>query len=564
MVRPADLIAHQQEVDELREESFRLPSWDLSERQVLDIELLLNGGFAPLEGFMGKADYERVCKEMRLNNGALWPIPVVLDVTEELASSISEGSRVALRHPEGVVLAVLTVTDVWKPDLAEEARQVYGTTEESHPGVFNLFHRTNPVYVGGPLEGIELPCHHTFNDLRHTPAELRSLFKKRGWERVVAFHTQEPLHRVQVEQTRRAAAEARAGLLVHPVVGETGPGDLDYFARVNCYRAVLKYYPERTTVFSLLALAARMAGPREALWHAIIRRNYGCSHFVVTPDHGSPAGGDRDKSFYPSAAAQELVSASQEELGIQVLALEEMVYVEDVGRYIPRSQVPDGGKTLCLSNNELHKRLREGLEVPAWFSYPEVTAQLRRSRPPRVRQGFTIFFTGLPAAGKSTTAKVLMTKLTEIGTRPVTLLDGDIVRKNLSSELGFSKHDRDLNVQRIGFVASEITKNRGVAICAPIAPYRAARQQVRETVSQHGGFIEVYMATPLEVCEARDRKGLYAKARAGLLKNVTGIDDPYEPPEDADVVLDASNMSPEEAASRILSHLEGEGFMVEA
>ncbi|MFQ5794085.1 MAG: bifunctional sulfate adenylyltransferase/adenylylsulfate kinase [Candidatus Bipolaricaulia bacterium] len=554
-------LVDKESVERLKEESVYLPSWDLTQHQVLDIELLLNGAFSPLEGFMGEADYDSVCKEMRLEDGTLWPIPITLDVTEAFAGEVSGGDRVALRHPEGMVLAVLTVTDMWKPDFNDEAQLVYGTTDEAHPGVFHLFHQTHPVYIGGSLEGLELPPHHTFKHLRHTPAELRDLFKKLGWSRVVAFQTRNPMHRAHVELTKRAAMKAEANLLIHPVVGRTSPGDVDYFARVRCYQAVLEHYPEQTTLLSLLPLAMRMAGPREALWHAIIRKNYGCTHFIVGRDHSGPGKDGNGNPFYPPYAAQELVGEHEQELGIKMVAFEEMVYVEDLAQYMPHSEVSDRARVLSLSGTEFRRRLREGLEVPGWFSYSEVIAELRGSYPPRAQQGFTVFFTGLSGAGKSTIANILMAKLMEIGTRPVTLLDGDIVRKNLSSELGFSKHDRDLNIKRIGFVASEITKNWGVAICAPIAPYQVTRREVHEMISQYGGFIEVYVSTPLEVCEARDRKGLYAKARAGLIKDFTGIDDPYEPPENPDVVVDTSKMSSEEAAHQILLHLERKGFM---
>ena len=557
-----ELLVDEDRVKELREEAIYLPSWDLTQRQVWDIELLLNGAFSPLEGFMGKADYESVCERMRLSDGTLWPIPITLDVTEEFASRLSEGARIALRHPEGMVLAIMTVTDIWVPDRGKEAEAVFGTRSDEHPGVFALLHQTNPVYIGGRLEGLELPPHHTFKHLRYTPRKLRERFKELGWDRIVAFQTRNPMHRAHVELTKRAMAETGAKLLIHPVVGLTSPGDIDYFTRVRCYQAVLKYYPQGSVLLSLLPLAMRMAGPREALWHAIIRKNYGCTHFIVGRDHAGPK--DRNgNGFYPPYAAQELMEKYKEELGIQMVPFQEMVYVADLDRYLPRDEVPPGAKTLSISGTELRRRLREGKEIPEWFSYPEVIAELRRQYPPRSKQGFTVFFTGLPSSGKSTVAQVLMTKLLEIGTRPVTLLDGDIVRKHLSSELGSSKRDRDINIRRIGFVASEITKNGGIAICAPIAPYDATRRQVREMISQYGGFILVHVATPLEVCEKRDRKGLYAKARAGLIKDFTGISDPYEPPQDAEIVIDTSKLSPEEATEIILDYLRKEGYLTE-
>ena len=544
----------------LKEEAIYLPSWDLTQRQVWDIELLLNGAFSPLEGFMEKADYESVLERMRLADGTLWPIPITLDVTKEFAGSISEGARIALRHPEGMVLAIMTVTDIWEPDRTEEAEAVFGTQNDEHPGVFTLLHQTNPVYIGGTLEGIELPPHHTFKHLRYTPRELREKFRELGWKKVVAFQTRNPMHRAHVELTKRAMEETGAKLLIHPVVGRTSPGDIDYFTRVRCYQAVLKHYPQDSVLLSLLPLAMRMAGPREALWHAIIRKNYGCTHFIVGRDHAGPK--DRSgNSFYPPYAAQELMEKYQEELGIRMVPFQEMVYVEDLSRYMPKDEVPEGSKILSISGTEFRRLLREGKEIPEWFSYPEVVEILRQRYPPRSRQGFTVFFTGLPSSGKSTVAQVLMAKLMEIGTRPVTLLDGDIVRKHLSSELGFSKRDRDINIRRIGFVASEITKNGGIAICAPIAPYDATRKEVRQMVSQYGGFILVYISTPLEVCEKRDRKGLYAKARAGLIKDFTGIDDPYEPPDDAEIVIDTSKTSPEEAAETIIAYLRKEGYL---
>jgi sulfate adenylyltransferase len=556
-----ELLAGPERAAELKKEAVHLPSWDLAGRQVWDLELLVCGAFSPLEGFIGRADYESVCAKMRLADGTLWPLPIALDVTEEFAEGVKPGDRLALRHPEGMVLAVMTVEDKWKPDLAAEAESVFGTGDEGHPAVFQLKHGTRPVYLGGKVEGVEEPPHHTFRHLRYTPRGLRERFHQLGWHRVVAFQTRNPMHRAHVELTTRAAAEAEANLLIHPVVGMTNPGDVDYFVRVRCYQEVLKHYPEQTTALSLLPLAMRMGGPREAVWHAIIRRNYGCTHLIVGRDHAGPRNPKTGEGFYGPYDAQELIEKHREELGIQMVPFREMVYVEDRAQYMPGDDVPKGSKVLRLSGTELRRRLREGLEVPAWFSYPEVMQELRRSYPPRSGQGFTVFFTGLSGAGKSTVAQILVAKLMEMGDRPVTLLDGDIVRKNLSSELGFSKEHRDLNILRIGFVASEITKNRGIAVCAPIAPYAAIRRRNRELIGHYGGYIEVHVSTPLEVCEGRDRKGLYAKARAGLIKGFTGIDDPYEAPEDAEVVIDTSVLSSDEAAHRILLHLEKQGYI---
>ncbi len=560
--RPLEpLMVAPERATELKQEAVHLPSWDLTDaRQIWDIELLLNGAFSPLKGFLGRADYERVLSEMRLADGTLWPMPIMLDVTEKFAEQLEPGQRIALRHPEGMVLAILTVSDVWKPDLAAEAEAVFGTTDDAHPGVFHLLHDTNPVYVGGTLEGIELPPHHTFKEHRLTPAQLRAKFEEMGWQKVVAFQTRNPLHRAHVELTRRAMQDTGANLLLHPVVGRTSPGDVDYFSRVRCYKAVMPHYPKGSAMLNLLPLAMRMGGPREAVWHAIIRANYGCTHFIVGRDHAGPRK-KNGEPFYGPYDARDLAEKVAGEIGIDIVGFEMMVYVEEKDEYMPVSRVPEGARVLNLSGTELRQRLREGKEIPSWFSFPEVIEELRRRFPPRHKQGFTVFFTGLSGSGKSTIANILVAKLMEEGSRPVTLLDGDIVRKNLSSELGFSKEHRDLNIQRIGFVANEITKNGGVAICAPIAPYAAVRRKNRELISQHGGYIEVYVATPLEVCEQRDRKGLYAKARAGIIKGFTGIDDPYEPPESPEITIDTTDISAEQAAQEIMNYLVLQGFI---
>jgi sulfate adenylyltransferase len=498
---------------------------------------------------------------MRLADGTLWPIPILLDVTPQTADTLRPGGMLALRDPEGVMLAALRVEEVWEPDREVSAQATFGTTNPDHPGVSHLLHKSNGVAVGGRLEGVQLPAHYDFRHLRHTPAELRAELAREGWRRVVAFQTRNPMHRAHCELTLRAAKQARANLLLHPTVGMTKPGDLDHYTRVRCYQAVLPRFPQHTVKLSLLPLAMRMAGPREALLHAIIRKNYGCTHFIVGRDHAGPGADRQGRPFYGPYDAQELLRAHQEELGVEMVPFQMVSYVEELDTYLPQDEIPAGARTLDISGTELRRRLQEGRELPAWFTYPEVAEELRRTHPPRHRQGFTVFFTGLSGAGKSTIASVLLVKLLETGGRPVTLLDGDVVRKNLSSELSFSKEHRDINIRRIGFVASEITKNGGIAICAPIAPYDSVRQEVRSTVEPGGGFVLVHVATPIEVCEERDRKGLYAKARAGLIKEFTGISDPYEDPTDADVVIDTTSLSPEEAAQEILLYLERQGYV---
>lgn len=556
-----NLYLSEQEAELEKQRARDLPSWDLTARQMCDIELLLNGAFSPLDGFMTEEAYVSVCERMRLPDDLLWPIPITLDVKEEFASDLDVGSQVALRDPEGVLVATLTISDIYRPDKAKECELVYGTTDEKHPAVAYLLQRAHSVNLGGKLRGVEQPTHYDFRHLRDSPQEMRDRFEKLGWRKVVAFQTRNPMHRAHQELTVRAAREAEANLLIHPVVGMTKPGDVDHFTRVRCIERLLPHYPDQTTTMSLLPLAMRMAGPREAVWHAIIRKNYGCTHFIVGRDHAGPGNDSQGEPFYGPYDAQELMLEHAAELDITMVPFRMMVYVEDQAQYRPIDELDADTRTLNISGTELRRRLQEGLEIPEWFSFPEVVEELRRTHPPRNEQGITVFFTGLSGSGKSTVANALMVKLMELGGRAVTLLDGDIVRKNLSSELGFSKEHRDLNIQRIGFVASEITKNGGIAICAPIAPYAATRRVVREMIEPHGGFIEVHVATPLDVCEGRDRKGLYAKARAGIIKEFTGISDPYEAPQEPEVIIDTSDLPPDMAAHRILVKLESMGFI---
>jgi sulfate adenylyltransferase len=557
-----DLIAAPERISELKAHSREWPSWDLTARQLCDLELLISGGFSPLRGFMTRTDYEGVGQKMRLASGVLWPMPITLDVTEDFAKSLKPGgSKVALRDPEGVMLAVLHVEEVWQPDRKAEAKSVFNTTSHLHPGADYAINKANPWYIGGRVEGAQAPSHYDFRALRFTPAELRSEFARLGWRRVVAFQTRNPMHRAHQELTFRAAKQVEANLLIHPSVGMTKPGDVDYFTRVRCYQLLLPKYPSGTAKLSLLPLAMRMGGPREAIWHAIIRKNHGCSHMIVGRDHAGPGKDEHGKPFYGPYEAQEVFKKHEADIGVTMVPFNMMVYLEDQDQYFPDDQVPKDARVLNISGTELRERLNQGREIPSWFTYPEVVQELRRSYPARHKQGLTIFFTGLSGSGKSTIANVLLTKFLETGGRPVTLLDGDLVRKHLSSELGFSKEHRDINIRRIGYVASEITKNGGIAICAPIAPYDATRKHVREMIEPLGGFILVHVSTSVEVCEQRDRKGLYAKARAGILKEFTGISDPYEEPKDAEVVINTGEVTPEEAAQEIILHLEREGFI---
>ncbi len=556
-----ELYVSHDSAQKLKHEAGALPSWDLTPRQICDLELLMNGGFHPLKGFMSEADYDSVVTGMRTASGALFPIPITLDVSETFAGKVEPGQDIALRDQEGVILAILSVTDKWVPNKAREAEHVFGADDLAHPAVNYLHNVAGPVYLGGPVTGIQQPVHYDFKARRDTPNELRAFFRKMGWRKVVAFQTRNPLHRAHQELTFRAAKEAQANLLIHPVVGMTKPGDVDHFTRVRCYEAVLDKYPQSTTTMSLLNLAMRMAGPREAVWHGIIRKNHGCTHMIVGRDHAGPGKNSQGKDFYDPYAAQELFAQHAAEIGIEMVDFKHMVYVQEKAQYYPANEVPAGTTVLDISGTELRRRLREGIDIPEWFSFPEVVAELRKTSPARSKQGFTVFFTGLSGSGKSTIANALMVKLMEMGGRPVTLLDGDVVRKHLSSELGFSKEHRDINIKRIGYVASEITKNGGIAICAPIAPYTATRRAVREMIEAYGAFVEVHVATSIEECERRDRKGLYKLAREGKIKEFTGISDPYEVPEAPELRVDTEGADVDHCAHQVILKLESMGLI---
>ena len=557
----AELYVRHDSVQKVKMEAAALTSWDLTQRQICDLELLMNGGFSPLTGFLTESDYNSVVENMRLKNGNLWPMPITLDVSQDFADSLEIDQNIALRDQEGVILATIIITDMWQPKKKREAEMVFGADDLAHPAVDYLYNQAGPVYLGGPVTGIQQPVHYDFRNRRDTPNELRSYFRKMGWRRVVAFQTRNPLHRAHQELTFRAAKEAEANLLIHPVVGMTKPGDIDHFTRVRCYEAVLDQYPSSTTAMSLLNLAMRMAGPREAVWHGLIRGNHGCTHFIVGRDHAGPGKNSVGKDFYGPYDAQELFRNLQNEINVEMVDFKNMVYVQERAQYEPADKVETGFTVLNISGTELRRRLSEGLDIPDWFSFPQVVTELRRSHPPRAKQGFTVFFTGLSGSGKSTIANALMVKLMEMGGRPVTLLDGDIVRKNLSSELGFSKVHRDLNIRRIGYVASEITKNGGIAICAPIAPYATTRRAVRQEVEAFGAFVEVHIATSIDECERRDRKGLYKLARAGTIKEFTGISDPYDVPTAPELRIETEHVEVDNCAQQILLKLESMGLI---
>ncbi|AVP95759.1 adenylyltransferase [Ahniella affigens] len=539
-----------------------LPSVDLTDRQLCDLELLLNGAFSPLQGFLNQNDYESVVTDLRLADGTLWPLPITLDVSEAVAEKLSVGAELALRDAEGTPLAVLDVESIYRPDLAREAELVFGTQDALHPAVADLQKRTQPVYLGGKLRGLALPRHFDFEALRETPAQVRADLEARGWEQLVAFQTRNPIHRAHQELTVRAAAKAGGNVLLQPVVGRTKPGDVDHYTRVRCYQAILKHYPKGTVKLSLLPLAMRMAGPREAVLHAIIRKNYGASHFIVGRDHAGPGNDSTGKPFYEPYAAQELLVRHQQEIGIKVLPFPALVYASNRNTYVAQNELKADDVVADISGTELRRRLVTGESIPDWFTYPEVAEVLRARYPAKGARGGVVFFTGLSGSGKSTIANALIAKLSEQTARSVTLLDGDLVRKHLSKGLGFSKEDRSANVQRIGFVAAEVARHGGLAVCAPIAPYADDRKAVRDLVQGSGAaFIEIHVATSLEICEARDRKGLYAQARAGKLKQFTGIDDPYEAPEKPELRFDTDGQDPGVLAAQIVEALKTQGVI---
>lgn len=522
----------------------------LTPKQLCDVECLLNGAFSPLTGFLTQDDYESVCQTMRLQNGTLFPIPITLDVSAELVKTLEYQDDVTLVTQDNTPIAILTVTSIWQPNKTEEAQCIFGTQNQKHPSVYTLKNQTYDWYVGGPLKQIRLPYHADFSDYRHTPETLKTFFKSSGWDKVVAFQTRNPMHRAHFELTLRAAQDVGANLLIHPVVGLTKPDDVDYMTRVKCYIEILKKYEHTPVKLSLLPLAMRMAGPKEALWHALIRKNYGATHFIVGRDH---AGLGPD--FYEPYAAQTLLQAHQDEINIIPLPYSELVFDKTRQHFISIDALEDKSAVATLSGTELRQHLKTGKPIPEWFTFPEISNILSKSYPPQSEQGVTILFTGLSGAGKSTLAHALKGAIQEKTTRTVTLLDGDILRKHLSSELGFSPEDRNTHLERMAYVASEITKHKGIAIIAAIAPYQTTRQTMKTMIHPYGRFIEIYVATPLKTCKTRDVKGLYEKAERGEIQAFTGISAPYEAPEAPDLTLDTTHLSIPDAIDLIMDLL---------
>jgi sulfate adenylyltransferase len=542
----------------LKERSSRLSSVQISARSVCDLELLATGAFSPLDRFMGERDYSRVVDEMRLSDGTLFPIPVTLPI--ERTNEIDVGREIVLRSPTNQILALMTIEQIFPWDYEHEVERVVGTLDTRHPLAAEMT-RWSKSYASGPLKIVELPKHYDFLQLRLAPREVRARLEALGFRDVVAFQTRNPMHRSHEELTKRAMQMISGALLVHPTVGVTRLEDIDYFTRVRCIQSLIaKYYDPHRTLLGILPLAMRLAGPREALWHMIIRRNYGANHFIIGRDHASPGKDSRGLPFYEPFAAHELAHRYQEEIGVKPLVFKEFVYLPEEDRYEEGGAVPNGTKTQTISGTQVREDyLRKGNLLPSWYTRPEVADILHRAHPPRERQGFCVWFTGLPSAGKSTIAEILATKLNEHGRR-ATLLDGDVVRTHLSKGLGFSHEDRETNILRIGFVASEIVRHEGVVLCAAVSPYRATRDQVRSRF-EPDRFIEVYVNTPIGVCKDRDVKGLYARALAGQLRGFTGIDDPYESPISPELDIDTVKLTAEEATLSILDYLKRKSFI---
>ncbi|KAF9568063.1 ATP-sulfurylase [Agrocybe pediades] len=564
-----DLVARDEPISaQLKEEAFTLPYLVLTERQLCDLELITNGGFSPLEGFLSEADYTSVVDNLRLANGVLFPIPVTLDVSRADIErfSIVPGSRVALLDPrDEETLAIITVEDIYTPDKVKEAIQVFGADDPAHPSVAYLRNRVKDVYIGGKVQAIKAPTHFDYVALRYTPTELRALFKKLSWRKVVAFQTRNPMHRAHRELTVRAARQRQANVLIHPVVGLTKPGDVDHYTRVRVYEAIMQKYPNGMGQLALLPLAMRMAGPREAVWHAIIRKNYGATHFIVGRDHAGPGKNSQGKDFYGPYDAQDLVIKYHDELNIEMVPFQQMTYLPSTDEYQPVDEVPKGVQTLDISGTELRKRLRTGAPIPDWFSYDAVVKVLRESYPPKNKQGFVLFLTGLHNSGKDAIAKALQVTLHQQGGRSVSLLLGETVRQELSSELGFSPDDRHEHVHRIAFVSSELSRSGAAVIAAPTAPQERSRQLARDTIIHNGAsggnFFLIHVATPQEYCEKTDRHGIYAQARRGEIKGFAGVDEQYENPESADLTVDVTKQSISEIVHSIVLLLETNGLL---
>ena len=553
----AEKKAKEAQIERAFEQAFEYPKWRLTPRQIYDLEMLVCGGFAPLRTFVGQKDYTGIVNDMRLADGTLWPMPITLDVSETFAESISEGTHITLQNNENRALVILKVTDIWTPDLKAEAQNVYGTNDLAHPGVHYLTRNSHPVYIGGEFIATRLMEPVDYADLHHTPEELKKWFEHKQWKTRVAFQTRNPIHRAHLKMLTNAL-ENHDGLLLHPVVASK-TDDISLRTRVHCYRHIVQRLPDETKL-ALLPLAMRMAGPKEALWHGLVRKNYGCTHMIIGRDHAGPGVDSQGQPFYGEYDAIDLFEKHSDEMGIRAIPFECMVYNEKIQEYVPEHKCPPEHKRV-ISGTKLRHMLAHNEPIPDWFTYPEIAATLQKAYPPLLQRGFTVFFTGLSGAGKSTLAHSLANEMMESDDRIVSLLDGDEVRTNLSSELGFSQAHRSLNVRRIGYVSSLLTKTGGIAVCSLIAPYNIDRLHNRELISQSGGYIEVHVNTSVEVCAERDTKGYYKYAREHKDFLLTGVNDTYESPVHPELVIDTAGVSVEECVDKILDKIRSLGYI---
>ncbi|MGM0417504.1 MAG: bifunctional sulfate adenylyltransferase/adenylylsulfate kinase [Thermodesulfobacteriota bacterium] len=555
-----NLSVDQNKAADFKNKANELVQVALNLRTILDFELLANGAYSPLQGFMTKKDYISVLEKMELSDNTFWPLPICLDIDLATYEKIKNENQIALTDPEGFQLGIMDVEDIWTPDKKKEADLLYNSSEYSHPGIKYLLNAVGEYYAGGKVTVIEYPVNYDFKQYRYTPEELRSHFLRTGWQNAAAFQTRHPIHRLQYELCLNIIKDMKRKLLINQVAEQTIPGDFDRFTRVRATEKIIDLFPPNSACLNILPLYLRFAGYKDALLHSIISKNYGCSDFIVGHGHSNPVFNKKD-FCYKNDVIKNKTSELAKEIGINIIPVSQMKYLYFEEEYRFENEIPEGTQSLSISGEDIRTRIKQGKKIPSWASFDEVLEEIEKNYPPPSKQGFTVFFTGLPSAGKSTIAKVLYSKFLEIGKRPVTLLDGDIVRRNLSKELNFSKEHRNINVERIGFVANEITKNRGIAICAPIAPYSQTRSKIREIIEPNGGFIEVFVSTPVSVCEKRDRKGMYEKAKKGLIKDFTGVDDPYEIPENPEVVIDTTVNTPEECAQIVIQELTRLGFM---
>ena len=517
--------------------------YTLDERYLCDLEMLLLGGFDPLEGFLNENDYNSVVENCRLANGKLWTMPIVLPVSSKEHQRLLKFDEIILKDKTGLPVAKLLIQSRYQPDLIKECENVYGSSDDNHPYVKIVLALGDVWYYGGKIEKIRDVKHYDFVENRWSASKTKEFIKEKGWKTIVGFQTRNPMHRSHFELTMHALRETGdndAKLLLTPVVGVTQACDVNYHVRVRCYQKLMKYYNNNAELV-LLPLSMRMAGPREAVWHALIRKNYGCTHFIVGRDHAGPSYKKKDgKDFYGPYDAHGLVEKYKDEIGINIILSQMIVWVGNKQCYMAMDKIEKTDQVLNISGTEQRRLLKEGLEIPEWFTFPEIVEELRYEFKALNKRGLCLYFTGLSGSGKSTLVNHLQQILME-KEKAITILDADIVRTHLSKGLGFSRADRSTNVRRIGYVCSEIVKHGGIVLVANIAPYEEDRAWNRELISAEGNYVEVFVDTSLEKCEERDVKGLYAKARTGEIKEFTGISDPYEIPKNPEITIDGGD-----------------------